>query len=88
MVQILSVSAATAAYVMDSAKPARRISAKDQVRDAKHDVELNELRKTGGSPEDIPALIPAITVSLDPTAGKQFERHTPAEYAVNAYRDE
>lgn len=88
MVEILSVSAVTAAYAMDAAKPARRISALDKVRDAKLEAERNEVRKTGGSLDDIPALIPAVTVSLDPTAGKQFERHTPEDYAARAYEED
>ncbi|MBT9370174.1 hypothetical protein [Rhizobium sp. CSW-27] len=78
MTQVLSVSAVTAAYAMDAAKPARRVATADKVKDARVDVERNELRKAGADAGSVAGLIPAVTIGFDVTTSRQ---HQPQEQA-------
>lgn len=65
MTQVLSVSATTAAYAMEAAKPARRVATKDQVKDVKHDAEVNEARASGASAPEANRVAPPSPLKLD-----------------------
>jgi hypothetical protein len=90
MTQVLSVSATTAAYAMDAAKPARRVATVDRVKDARVEAERNETRRAGTESDAAAGLIPAVTLALDLTAGGlggQQQRHTSLRHAESAYKE-
>lgn len=88
MTQVLSVSAATAAYAMEAAKPARRISTKDQVRDVKNDAETNEIAKTGSAEKaEAVALIPPLALSLGDTMQRNAENFPSLQDVSKAYEE-
>ncbi|MCO5733869.1 hypothetical protein [Rhizobium sp. SSA_523] len=90
MTQVLSVSAFTAAYAMEAAKPARRVSTADQVKDARIEAEKNEIRKAGADAADVAGLIPAVALALDVSDsrnGATQQQHMTPRQAEDAYRE-
>ncbi|SIQ77198.1 hypothetical protein SAMN05880590_107101 [Rhizobium sp. RU35A] len=89
MTQVLSVSAVTAGYVMEAAKPARRVATADKVKDAQVDAERNEVRKAGADASEVAGLIPAVAVSFDVTTSRQHQPQQQAslQQARNAYEE-
>lgn len=89
MTQVVSVSANTAAYAMEAAKPARRLSTADQVKDTRISSERNEVRKAGADTDDVAGLIPAVPLSLDVTSSQQRppQHQMSPRQAEDAYRE-
>ncbi|MCY1668653.1 hypothetical protein [Rhizobium sp. SL86] len=89
MTQVVSVSANTAAYAMEAAKPARRLSTADQVKDTRISSERNEVRKAGADTDDIAGLIPAVPLALDVTSSRQRppQHQMSQQQAEDAYRE-
>jgi hypothetical protein len=89
MTQVVSVSANTAAYVMEAAKPARRVAAADQARDVRVDADRNAQRLTSADVTDVQGLIPAVPLAFDVSTGRsrQQQPQTSLRYAKDAYEE-
>lgn len=89
MTQVVSVSAMTAAYVMEAAKPARRVATADQARDTRVDADRNAQRIAGGDVAEVNGLIPAVPLAFDITTGKprQQQPQTSMRHAEEAYKE-
>lgn len=88
MTQVLSISATTAAYAMEAAKPARRTATKDQVRDVKQDAETNEIAKAGSHENaQAVALIPPLTLKMDDAMPRNTPNLPNWRVVNNAYKD-
>ncbi len=89
MTQVVSVSAFTAAYAMEAAKPARRVATADQVKDTRVNADRNELHKAGTDADDANSIIPAAPLAMDVTAGRQRppQQQMSPRQAEDAYRE-
>ncbi len=88
MTLLVTISANTAALAMESLRPGRRVSTKDQVTDMKADAERNARRaENAGDPGDVDFLIPPTTVSIDLlTTGDRPRQQATLNQAQSAYR--
>ncbi len=88
MTLLVTISANTAALAMESLRPGRRVSTKDQVTDMKADAERNARRaENAGDPGDGEFLIPPTTVSIDLlTTGDRPRQQATLNQAQSAYR--
>jgi len=89
MVQILSISANTAAMAIEALKHPRRISAKDQAKEIKAVTDRNARRLENASDSSVHGLVPALAVSIDVTSsGYQPNRQqAPLKQVLAAYRE-
>lgn len=87
MTQILSVSATTAAYAMEAAKPARRVATKDMVKDVKADAEANDARAAGANPPEKSVISPPAPLKLDLSISENRENSVPMKEVRAAYHD-
>jgi hypothetical protein len=87
MTQVVSVSAITASYAMDAARPARRVATTDQVKDQRVVTEKEQRRVDGTDPADISGIIPAVPLAFDVTTSQQQRQHTSLKQARDAYEE-
>ncbi|RWX78341.1 hypothetical protein EPK99_06890 [Neorhizobium lilium] len=88
MVQILAVTADTAALNIGSLRIPRRLSVKDRVADVKADADRNALcAEDAADTEAVEMMTPAPPVALDFfDAGHQPRQHATVQEAEAAYR--
>ncbi|MBP2549464.1 hypothetical protein J2858_002387 [Neorhizobium galegae] len=87
MTQVPSVSAITAAYAMDAARPARRVATVDQVKEQRMVAEKERRRVEGADATDIAALLPAVPLAFDMTDSHQQQQQASLKQARDAYEE-
>ena len=87
MTQVVSVSAITASYAMDAARPARRVATADQVKEQRIVTEKEQSRVNGADPADVSGILPAVPLAFDVTSSNQQKQHTSLKQARDAYEE-
>ncbi|WP_247261971.1 hypothetical protein [Rhizobium lemnae] len=87
MTQVPSISAATAAYVMEATKPARRVATKDLVKDVKKDAETNDAKSAGANPPEKVIVLPPVPLKLDLSLAKNKDASWSVRDINRAYND-